>query len=171
MRIRDSGSLLERMDRLVLWSGIPRVLENRLRRRHLRWLPLVMMTFATVGLLTILLRPSSYWVGYAMLMVAYFIGNFVPMVGPVVPLLANEDVDERERTSRRNALLVGFGTISAVAFVGLFVLIALTVLQNWPLHTLLRAMMALAFYFLVIYATVPTLYASWATSLPLDEDD
>ena len=130
------------------------------------------LAIATVGLIIMLLRPSSHGIGYLILMVGFAIGNFLPMFGPVKPPFhANDEVDEGQRNLRCKAFLIGFGTISAAAFLGLWVLIALTELQNWSQHMLLRAMMALTFYFLVLFSTVPTLYASWATPVPVADEE
>ena len=171
MRSGDNKSLLERMDHLVLWSGIPRLNEFRVRRRPLRWMPIMALALASAGFIAILLRPGSYWIGYSILMVGFAVGSWLPIFGPVSLFFPGVDnVDERERSLRRDALLVGCATISFMVLVGLFILMLLTVLQDWPRGTLLRAMLSLALYAMVLYSSVPTLYASWAMPRPVDDD-
>jgi len=162
-------SLLAHMDAAVVWTGIPQLAMGEVHRRPLRWLPILALTLATTGIVVILYSPSKYWIGYAALMLGFGIGNFLPIKGPLKPPM--DAVDERERTLRRDALLIGFGTISLVAFLGLWILMALTFFCDWPRDILLRAMMALGFYLITLYSSVPTLYASWAIPEPIDDED
>ena len=162
-------SLLERLDNSVRWTGIPALAERGIRRRHRRWLPIVALALATGGLLLGLFRPGLFWVGWAMLVAGMSIGNFLPSVGPLVPPLSLESVDERQRDQRRDAYLVAFATIGVVAILGLFALAGAAALRDWPRITLLKAMVALAFYLLALLTTVPTLHASWKTRPIPDE--
>jgi hypothetical protein len=46
------------------------------RKRHLRWPPVVALVVASAGLFWCVLNPDrSYWIGYALIMVGFFIAN------------------------------------------------------------------------------------------------
>lgn len=169
MPLQKRKSLLVRINDAVLWTGVPRLAMGKVRRRPMRWWPILALTLATIGLGVILFSPSKYWIGYSALMFGFGVANFLPLKGPLKR--PSDVIDERERTLRRDALLIGFGTISVVAFLCLWILAALTVLRDWPRDILLRAMVAFGFYFMTIYSSVPTLYASWAIPEPIDDED
>jgi hypothetical protein len=162
-------TFLERLDDSVRWTGIPALAERGVRRRHRRWLPIAALVWSTAGLLFSLLRPDIFWVGYAFLITGSSIGNFGPMFGPLIPFMSPEPIDERQRSERSDAYLVAFTVIGMVAFVGMLVLAAVTVLQDWPRDLLVKEMIALALYLFALLTTLPTLYASWKTRPIPDE--
>lgn len=166
-------------DKFIAWldaaanlTGIPQF-EQRLQgdrhRRHLRWLPIVALALATGGILLAGARPRSYWLGYSLLMLGFAIANFMPVFGPLKPWGGLANVDERDRSVRRDAYLFAFAVISGVAIIGQCALILAAVEANWPIETLLKLMGASALYLMTLFSTVPTLHASWATR-PVDEE-
>lgn len=164
--------LLERLDQAIEWTGLHQLSGISVRRRRMRWLPMVTLTIATAGLAIILFFPSDYWFGYAGLMFGFGASNFLPIFGPVKqPLNPLDDADEREKILRRDAFFVAFAAISAAAFICVWALIGLSVVKDWPRDVLLRAMMGVNFYLMAIFSAIPTLYASWVTSEPTEDGD
>jgi MFS family permease len=174
MPIRYKTSTLQRLDAMFLWTGLPQRIpsDDRLRarpRRRLRWISLVALVTETAGIAWIFTFPGKYGVGYAAITAGGVIGSILPGFGPLRALFG-EEADERESNLRRNAYLVGFGTVSAAAIFGIFLLAFLSILGNWPHDILFMAMIALAAYLLYLFSIVPTLYASWTLPKPVDDD-
>lgn len=171
MSIYKTNILLERLDKMVLWTGIHKISELTVRRRSMRILPIATLALGTICFALILIIPDKYLFWYTGLILSFGIGNFYPMFGPVKPRSTPlEDADERELKISRDAYFVTFATISAVAFTGIWILILLTAHENWTRELLIKAMVSMSFYLLTLLATLPTLYASWAIPKLIDDD-
>jgi len=166
-------NLLERMDDMVTWTGIPQLADSStIRRRRLRWFPVVALLAATCGMAVILATPGKYWLGFMMVMLGVGISIFFPIVGPLKQSLnPHDDADEREKALRHDSYFFAFAVICGVAFLSTWILIGLTVWQDWPREMLLRAMMSFSFFIMVLFSAVPTLYASWKLREPVDDGD
>jgi hypothetical protein len=163
-------TFLQRLDGLVRWTGIPAVAAHGQRRRPLRVLPTVALVLATTGLVITLVTRDRLAIGYGLLVLGFAVANFMPIFGPLVPFGAAQRVDEREQALRRSALLVGLAAVGVTAWLGLWLLVALAVVQQLPGEQLVHDMTALAFYLQTLFGAVPTLWASWQLR-PLTEDD
>ncbi|MDY7538102.1 hypothetical protein QN372_19180 [Undibacterium sp. RTI2.1] len=131
----------------------------------MRFLPLIVILSGSISLAMILLFPEKYWFAYAGLMMSFSVANFLPVYGPVKQALNPADaLNEHDLMIRRNAYFATFATISAVAFLGIWMLVGLTVLRDWSGATLMRSMIAISFYLMLLLTAIPTLYASWAAS-------
>ena len=166
-------TILQRLDDFANLTGFPawskKMGDGARPRRHLRWLPGFTLTLATAGLVLAFAIPHRVWLGYIMLIAANAVAMWLPLFGPVKPWGTLKGVDERDRQLRRDAYFVTFATISAIAPFGLLLLIALMLLNRPDLGTQALAISTLIFYLLVLWATVPTLYASWMTR-PIDDE-
>lgn len=165
-------TILDRLDDSVRWTGLAEVAQARPRRRHLRWLPVVALTTGTAGMLTVITWPQGYhyFIGHAGVIFGFLIGSWLPLFGPLKPWGTLEAVDEFDRALRRDAFFVGFATISIVAFLGIWLLVGVTVTEGLTRDALLRAMTSFGLYLLSLYSAVPTLYASWTTRPIIDDD-
>lgn len=162
MNVQINKSYARRLDRLVEWTGIPAIMESSVRRRNLRWWPILSLAVSTVGLVVAWFDPGHYWRGYSAVIAAFVVGVWIPMVGPI-KIRMDEDADERERTLRRDAYLVTFAAISVMAICGLLALLGLTAVQSWTVGALAQAVLVLVLFLMNMLAIVPTLYASWTT--------
>lgn len=160
---------LQKLDDLVRWTGIPALAQGTPRRRRMLVLPTLALVLATIGF-GLTLSNADNWFGYSLLMLGFAIANFMPIFGPLIPFGAVQRADERERTLRRSALLVGLSMVGVGAWLGIWLLVVLALLQRLTVERLIHDMTALAFYLTTLYGAVPTLWASWRLR-PLPEDD
>jgi hypothetical protein len=172
MPVQYEKSLLQRLDDMFLWTGLPQRIpsESRAQRRYrLRWISIFILVTQTIGMAMLFIFPQKYGIDYMVLVTGNIGAGFLPMFGPLrAPF--GEPADERERNLRRDAYLVGFGSISVTAVFGLFALANLTIIQNWPSDRLFWVMIALMIYLCGLCTTVPTLYASWTLPKPVDDE-
>ncbi len=166
-RLHDK--LVHGLDAAAERTGIPALARRQIRRRHFRWLPIVALTLASAGMALALARPDLSEAGYSMIMGGFTIAVMLPILGPLKPWGSPGIVDEFDRTMRTRAFLAAFASATAAALLGIWLLVGLALLGNWPALTLILALRSLAFYLMVLYAAVPTLHASWSTR-PIDDD-
>lgn len=156
-------TLLERLDDLVGWTGIPALSQRSPRRRPLRWpatLALVLAFGGAVVATALGIDSNGYWIGYAALITGFSIGNFTSIFGPLKPPASLfERVDEWDRSVRSQAYLVTFGVFAATVFVGLFAM--MWAVAFGPISLSLRHISILPFLLMTILTTTPTAYASW----------
>lgn len=156
-------TLLERLDDLVGWTGIPALSQQPPRRRQVRWPATVALVLAFGGAITATVQgfsSSGYWIGYAALMAGFSIGNFTSIFGPLKPPASLvERVDEWDRSARAQAYLVTFSVFAATAFVGLFAM--LWTIAYVPNSLSAKPVLILLFLLMTILTTTPTAYASW----------
>jgi hypothetical protein len=55
------------------------------------------------------------------------------------------------------------------AFAGIWLVIGLALIGDWPRSAVLDQLRSLGFYLMTLHLAVPTLHASWATR-PVDDD-
>ena len=157
------------LDRSVMWTGVPAIAAGTQRQRHLRWPPLLALLVASAGLLWCILRLGrSYWIGYSLIMVGFFVAMLMPNWGPLRRF--SERADEFERQQRRDSFLVGFATVAVAAFAGIWLTVGLLAMQVWSTLVAQQELTALAFYMMALFSAVPTLHASWRTRPFNDEE-
>ncbi|MBO9714191.1 hypothetical protein [Sphingomonas sp.] len=161
--------LISALDAAAEHTGLPAMARGQVRRRHLRWLPIVALALSFGGWTISLANAGWGFAGQVLVYLGLAIAGFLPLFGPIKPWGTPERVDEFDRAARTRAFLVAFATMSAVALGGIWLLIAMAALGRWPLSTLIVELNALAVVLLTLYSAVPTLHASWATR-PLAED-
>jgi hypothetical protein len=158
-----------RLDAAAEHTGIPAIARGEARRRQLRWVPIVALAAATAGMIVGLVRLELTSTGYALVMFGFAIAILLPIFGPLKPWGSAERVDEFDRALRARAMLAGFAAVSMAAFAGIWLVIGLALVGDWPRVAILDQLRALGFYLITLHAAVPTLHASWATR-PLDDD-
>ena len=152
-----------------MWTGVPALATETPRRRHLRWLPLIALLVSSAGLLWCLLHAGrSYWLGYTLIMVGFFIANLMPIWGPLRRF--SERADEFERQQRRDSLLVGLAAVAVAGIGGIWLTVGMLATELWSAPVAQQELTALAFYMMALFSAVPTLHASWRTR-PLGEDE
>lgn len=165
-------SLINRLDDIANLTGILQLSEKlakqQQRRRHLRWWPIFALVLATIGTATFL-TSSHFALGIGILGLAQIVAGFLPLFGPVKPWGALEGVDERDRKLRRDAFLFCLSFISIGMFFTLPVLAGVAELYQFTSHHLIRIIFSIWYVMVILFATLPTLYASWSTE-PLDEE-
>ncbi len=176
-------NLLQRMDGLIEWTGIPklcRVNENKTVRR-LKWMPAILILIATVALMLAVAVPAYPWVGLIAMVFPQSLSAGIAQLGPMRPKNALvEDVDEREQAWRSRSNMFTYGAIALVAWIGLIAIGGFAVwsgLEGWaipapnsPLYVFGLWLITFANYLLVLFAALPTLHASW-TMPDLIEDE
>ncbi|WP_375395664.1 hypothetical protein [uncultured Sphingomonas sp.] len=126
----------ERLDDLVLWTGIPQrtpqISQRPVRRRPLRWPATIALALAIGGFATMVAGGFSgraFWPSKAAMTIGFVIAVFVQIWGPLKPFGAlNEQVDEWDRTVRARSYLVTFAAFAVVTMLGIGVLLQLAVL-------------------------------------------
>lgn len=161
--------LFDKLDAAAERTGIPGQV-TRPRRRHLRWLPVLALALATIGMVLGLVRTDLLTAGYALLMAGFPLAVMLPIFGPVKIWGGSETVDEFDRAVRSRAFFATFASISFIAFFALMLIIGLALIGEWPRLVLIRQLVALILYLITLYSAVPTLYSSWTTR-PIGEDE
>ena len=169
--LMSRSSLLRRLDASVQWTGIPALAAGTPRRRRLRWAPVVALALATAGF-GMGLCGGRIWfgLGYALQMFGFAIAAMLPIFGPLKPWGSAERADEFDRVARSRAYLATFATGSIVTMLSIWLILAATVLGDWPRERLIGALALLGFYLMTIYSAMPTLHASWTIRPIADED-
>ena len=164
-----SQRILNLLDNSVRWTGIPDLVERPIRRRPLRWMSIVALACVVAGFVADLAQSNVWWT-YALLMVGFMIANVMPMWGPIKPWGGQERADEFDKALRARAYLVAFRSLAAVALLGFWLTVGLSVFHDWNADALRWAIMKLAVLLEIIYSAGPTCYASW-TQVPVRDDD
>lgn len=159
-----------KLDAAAEHTGVPAIARGQARRRHLRWVPIIALAMASAGMLTGLIRIDLVNAGYALIMLGFAIAVMLPIFGPLKPWGSPERVDEFDRALRGRAMLAGFAAVSMAAFAGIWLVVGLALIGDWPRFTILDQLRSLGFYLITLHSAVPTLHASWATR-PVAEDD
>ena len=166
---RAHDRLIDRLDAAAEFTRIPGLMAKGVRRRHWRWLPMIALGLAVPGFLIGLVRTDLSEIGFGAAMLGFALAIWLPILGPVKPWGAMQRVDEFDRQLRSRAFFAAFASVSAAAFIALQLVMALALLDRWDSLTTVLELRTLSILLLVLYAAVPTLYASWTTR-PLDDD-
>ncbi|MEP9358680.1 hypothetical protein [Sphingomonas sp. KR3-1] len=158
-----------RLDAAAETTGIPALARHEMRRRHLRWMPILALAIAVGGWAWGLARPDKAYLGYAAISVGFAIAVFLPIFGPIKPWGGAKLADEFDRQLRQRAFLCGFATVTFAAFLGIWLLLGLALIDNWNREALITQIAYFDYLLFVLYLAVPTLQASWATR-PVEED-
>jgi hypothetical protein len=166
---RFNTRFFARLDAAAERTGVPAMARGQARRRSLRWVPVVALAAASAGMIIGLVRVELVDAGYALIMFGFAIAILLPFFGPLKPWGTPERVDEFDRALRSRAMLAGFAAVSMAAFAGIWLIVALGLIGEWPRFTLINQLRSLGFYLATIHSAVPTLHASWATR-PIEDD-
>jgi hypothetical protein len=158
-----------RLDAAAERTGVPAVARGEARRRHLRWVPVVALAAAGAGMILGLVRVDLINAGYGLIMLGFMIGVMLPIFGPLKPWGSAERVDEFDRALRSRAMLAGFAAVSMAAFAGIWLIVGLGLIGEWPRLTIISQLTSLGFFLATLHSAVPTLHASWATR-PIEDD-
>lgn len=171
------SKLLQRLDSLANHTGIPQVYEaaalgTDLRRRPMRWLPILSIALGAIG---IGMELFGVPLGQVVLACGLLPSSWMPLAGPVKPLGWAKAVDERDIHVRSAAYLATLPVILIVAIV-------LSALLPWRtyvalqganefdvLMTLIRMSSSAVLFLVIVWNSVPTLYAS--LKWPTDDED
>jgi len=166
---RFNQRLFAKLDAAAEHTGMPALARHEVRRRHLRWIPIVALALAIGGWGWGLARPGTAWFGYGAISLGFAVAVFLPIFGPIKPWGGPKLADEFDRQLRQRAFLIGFATVSGAAIFGLWTVLGLAVLGNWDRSVLIGQIANLNYLLFVLYLAVPTLHASWTTQ-PVEED-
>lgn len=166
---RFNQRLFAKLDAAAEYTGMPALARQDIRRRHLRWLPILALALAAGGWTWGLARPSLAWIGYGAITLGFVVAVFLPLFGPIKPWGGSRLADEFDRQVRQKAFLYGFATLSFAAIFGIWTVLGTAVINGWNRDVLLGQFANLNYLLFVIYLAVPTLQASWATR-PVEED-
>lgn len=166
---RFNQRLFAKLDAAAERTGMPALARQDIRRRHLRWLPILALALAAGGWAWGLARPATAWIGYGAITLGFTVAVFLPLFGPIKPWGGAKLADEFDRQVRQKAFLYGFAAVSFAAIVGIWVMLGVALLGNWDRTVLIGQTANLNYLLFVIYLAVPTLHASWATQ-PVEED-
>jgi len=169
-------SLIERLDALANRTGIPSVYksldEMNPRRRPMRWLPILSITLGTIG---IAMTLFGAFLGEIVVILGFLPSGWMPLFGPVKPLGWSKTVDERDVQVRSSAYLATLPVIliASVALIAPLPWRTSVALQGADdfdrLMTLTRTSTSATFFILIVWNSVPTLYAS--LKWPAEDDD
>lgn len=160
---------IDRLDAVAERTGIPQAATGHPRRRHLRWLPVVPLAMGLGGFLAALLDGRLQSIGLTVVMLAFGLSVMLPLLGPIKPWGSAEHVDEFDREMRSRAFFFTFATMSLVAMLGIGLMIGITLMSASPFSVPTVQLGVLGALMFVLYSSLPTLHASWATR-PIDDE-
>lgn len=166
---RFNQRLLAGLDAAADRTGVPALAMGEMRRRHLRWLPIVALALTIGGWIWGMAAPPMVHFAYAVMSLGFAIAVFLPIFGPIKPWGAAKLVDEFDRQVRLRAFLYGYASVTFTAYLGIWLLVGLALLDGWSVLDLINQMRNFAHLLFTLYLAVPTLQASWATR-PVEED-
>lgn len=156
-------TILQRLDGLVDWTGVPALASASPRRRPMRWPAAIALTLAFGGYAVNLLgglRGGAFAIGTGMQALAMAASGFIAGFGPLKPFGSFERVDEWDRALRMRSYMAAFTTFVIVTAGAAFLLLA-ALAFDWPRDTIMRGAMATIFLLEIIVMALPTAYASW----------
>jgi len=165
-------NLLQRMDKLVAWTGIKCAMGREKRIRRFKWWPMVFLGVAIAALVAEAMVPSWPLIGIYSLAGVQALSVNVTMLGPMRQKdLLREDMDEREQSWRARSNLVAYATVGLLGWIGIAVMGGVAIwtgAEGWkmpyfqsPLLTMGLWLMSLCQFLLIVFMLVPTLHASW----------
>lgn len=163
-------TLIDRLDAAAGKTGIPGMAMSPLRRRRLRWLPILVLLLGFGGYLAVLLSPARSTTGFTAIGLATGISCWFPLFGPLKIGGGGEFADEFDRTAAMRSYLVALVAVTIFTFISLLLLAGLTLMLRWTRETLLMDVVATAMMMQVNGLALPTLHASW-TIQPVDEGE
>ena len=169
MSFGTSQRILTLLDNSVRWTRIPSLIKGGVRRRPLRWISTVAIACAVAGFLIGLAQPSVWWPDLP-LWLGVWTSNVMPLLGPIKPWGGHERTDEFDQALRGRAYLVALGSLAAVAVLGLWLTLGLSILYDWNADDLRWAIFKLPILLTAILSAGPTCYASWKIALVNDDD-
>jgi small basic protein len=166
---RFNERFFARLDAAAEYTGMPALARQDVRRRHLRWLPIVALVLATGGWVWGMVRPEMVHAAYGVMSAGFVIAAFLPIFGPIKPWGGPKLVDEFDRQVRLKAFLYGYASVTFTAYLGIWLLLGLALAEHWAVIDLVNQFRNFAHLLFILYLAVPTLQASWATR-PVEED-
>jgi hypothetical protein len=169
-------SLAHRLDALANVTGIPQLTMRTPRRRPMRWLPVVTMVAATGALAVAMIAPDHDIYARGLLYVCFICAIFMSQFGPIKRgtryTSQDEKIDEWDMALRARAYPFSYWVMALLSSEGFILLSGFAGYQEWSMKQLERVMFDFAFYMLVLFLSLPTLYASWTTKplRPTDDD-
>jgi len=180
MTSNNRKSVLQRMDVLVGWTGIPRFARQETRMRRLKWTPVLLLLFATAGLfLSLIAAFPPLWLS-TLQTFPISLGVLVAQLGPMRPKDPMLDSDEREASWRIRSNLFAYGAVALVAWIGILAAGIVVLWSDLVQHPVLPSnqipglvgywLVAFACYLMVLFITLPTLHASWTMPEPIEDE-
>jgi ABC-type Fe3+-siderophore transport system permease subunit len=166
-------TLLEKMDRAVYATGIPRILFMQLKPRALRWTPLLVMAILAAGYVLMAKNETSpnrlFFIGCALFYGAFAVTSFLRFFGPRLTGTARSPLDERELMVKARAHSLSGTALATFAMLGCFYMTAAGLPGFWFPRAL--DWMNLGFALQAGGMLLPTLIASWLQPRPVDDED
>lgn len=165
-------TILQRLDGLVGWTGIPQLASGHPRRRPMRWPAATALALAAGGYALNLLgglQGAAFAIGMGMQALAMAASGFIAGLGPVKPFGSTERVDEWDRALRTRSYMAAFTTFVFATAAASFLLLA-ALAFDVPRDVIMRGTMATIFLLEIIVMILPTAYASWAVRWDGDDD-
>ncbi|WP_210359342.1 hypothetical protein [Sphingomonas beigongshangi] len=159
----NDKTILQRLDGLVDWTGVPALASGHPRRRPMRWPAAITLALAAGGYAINLLgglKGGSFAIGIGMQALAMCASGFIAGFGPLKPFGSMERVDEWDRAIRTRSYMAAFTTFVVVTGAAAFLLLA-ALAFDWPRDAIMRGAMATIFLLEIIVMALPTAYASW----------
>jgi hypothetical protein len=170
-------SILSRLDDAVRWTGFPARVAAEMsdtpsvdrKHRPLRWSPILPIVFSCALFIFSLIWPPvlhrfSLGDTIALMVVAFSCSSvgMMPLIYTSGPLgKPSRKDDEREATLRKDSFLFCLWPLAVLNCLGQPILMILSHLQNWQTaHSTSVAISALILNG-SLFASLPTLYASW----------
>lgn len=161
-------SIPELLDKSVESIVPKRWHDKTIRRRPMRYVPIIFILMGAAGLGIELDGRYRYW-GYGVVMITVLLSAWPAMLGPVKPFLLWLDVDEFDRNLRARANLA---SMFCMVLFALFVLMSIPLvasLKHWSASELVWPMISAGMYMMVLWNSLPGLFASWM--IPNDRTD
>jgi len=166
-------TLLEKMDRAVYATGIPRILFMQLKPRALRWTPLFVMVLLAAGYVLMANSEASpnrsFFIGCALFYGAFTVACFLRFFGPRFTGTGRSPLDERELMVKARAHSLSGTALATFAMLGCFYMTTSGLPGFWYPRAL--DWMNLGFALQAAGMLLPTLIASWLQPRPVEDED
>ena len=99
----ERKTIPQRMDGMVMWTGIPQRIARPLRRRPLPWLSSLTAAGALAGFVVGAaagFNGRAAWLGYGLLMASFIAGTLMQVFGPLKPFARTGPSGSMNSTAR-----------------------------------------------------------------------
>ena len=169
----ERKTILQRMDDMVAWTGVPAMSQGKIRRRPFRWLSALALAGGLGGFVAGIAAGfvgRAFVIGYMVMIASFLLGMIVQVFGPLKPFNSfTERADEFDRALRTRAYMFAFPAFALATLLAL-VLLMWMILMDWPRGALMSCLSELMFMLVTLGFTLPTAYASWAVQWDKSED-
>ena len=160
------------LDRLVIWTGIPKLTEQRIRRRPLKVIPLILVAINTIVIASVFAYPTTTMWKFFALDFCFMAGCLLQPFGPIKQAFnPNDFLDERDKEIKKNAYFFTYTSTTFAAIICMIAMTATATLSTLKREQVLWSLLCILIYIVSLLTTLPTLHASWVMPKAIEDDE